>query len=310
MSVLQSELENLGEILVIQEGRNLFSEFDLVQTFRNPANHKPIDPKLIQQMGRDLIGQLEQLHSIGFVHACIKPQNIKIIRDENKVRFSIINYCNGIQITNPDGSLKPQTKSLEKKGSLVFKAESQIKMLTPGYKDDIESLIMVLYFLSKGTLPVIKYITMKKQQSANLDIENEVLAYREGMAAAHYREIYDGLPSNMKVAWSYINQLKYNQKPDYKLLRLYLCETEEEEVAVLKQYKNVLREVDDVDSVDAQNADDSWMANSQFSFDLQCQEKGNDNKSLQINLNKIDMAQLRKEKMQEYMNSKMSHAGV
>lgn len=47
VSVMQSELENLGEIMVIQEGRNLFSEFDLVQTFRNPASHKKIELKLI-----------------------------------------------------------------------------------------------------------------------------------------------------------------------------------------------------------------------------------------------------------------------
>lgn len=75
-------------------------------------------------MGRDLIGQLEQLHSVGYVHACIKPQNIKICRDNNIIKFILINYCNALLITNPDGSMKPQLFSNSKKGSLVFKSES------------------------------------------------------------------------------------------------------------------------------------------------------------------------------------------
>lgn len=73
ISTLSSELDNLAEIMVTNKGRNLFTEFNLIQSLRNPHDHIHIDSSLINQVGRDIVGYLEVFHSLGYVHANLKP---------------------------------------------------------------------------------------------------------------------------------------------------------------------------------------------------------------------------------------------
>lgn len=122
VSTLESEIENLGEVMVIPKGTTLFAEFNLRESLRAPGNHRPVDIMILNQIGRDVIGHLEALHNLGFVHANIKPQNIIISKSPTGNSYSLTSFCNSVKVMDDDGELLPQKKTDLSKGSLLYRS--------------------------------------------------------------------------------------------------------------------------------------------------------------------------------------------
>lgn len=106
-----------------------------------------------------------------------------------------------------------------------------VNLLTTGRKDDLESLIYILCFLIKGTLPIVNLINSNIQ---NVDVEmsnffDRVLKFRKDLREECHDAIKLMLPGSMRSAFCYITSLSHQDKPDYDLIKLYLSFDHEDE---------------------------------------------------------------------------------
>lgn len=313
VSTLESEIENLGEVMIIPKGNTtLFAEFNLRQSLRVPGAHRPVELHILNHIARDIIGHLEALHGLGFVHANIKPQNIIISKGQAGNSYSLTSFCNSVRVLDEEGELIPQIKTGLSKGSLLYRSQDQINGLTPGWKDDLESLMYLLSFLHAGTLPVLSHLLKKKLVDPNMICEREVLEFRCQMKEEHFNGFQKNLPAQMQAAWSYIKQLTYKDKPDYTLLRLTFCQIKQEENQVLQSAKITKRHFQNLDiSMISQNLlDDSWIQNSNQSFDLKVHESNNQSGKIQNKIQKIDKNSIRKIQLRKLIENKSVPIGM
>lgn len=107
--------------MVIPRGNNLFAEFNIISTLRNRDSHQRIELPVLNNIARDILGHLEVLHGLGYVHSNIKPQNIIMSKGSEK-SYSLCSLCNAIKYMDELGEHKPQTNTKEPQGSLLFKS--------------------------------------------------------------------------------------------------------------------------------------------------------------------------------------------
>ena len=78
-------------------------------------------------------------------------------------------------------------------------------------RDDLESLIYILIYLSRGELPWMGIKASEKRKKYEL-IATKKLNISNS-------ELFHDLPKEYEQIYIYIRSLKYNEKPDYEYLR-------------------------------------------------------------------------------------------
>jgi len=78
-------------------------------------------------------------------------------------------------------------------------------------RDDLESLIYILIYLSKGELPWMGIKTNDKRK------KYELIAMKKMNITS--RELFHNLPKQYLIIYNYIRSLKFNEKPDYIYIR-------------------------------------------------------------------------------------------
>jgi serine/threonine protein kinase len=155
--IFSAKISNvLGEIMMSYIGKDIFEHFQIHQSLEDSMLHNCFDNKKISKMGMQLISQLEIIHKLGFTHGDLKFQNICYNKERDS--FSIIDYALVTKIFHNNGSHKPQENVRNFYGNSLFASDSMVNLKTTGRKDDLESLMYILCFLMKGTLPIIEYI--------------------------------------------------------------------------------------------------------------------------------------------------------
>lgn len=57
----------------------------------------------------------------------------------------------------------------------------------------------------------------------------QVIKYRKDNLKVNKEQVKDMLPGGLKSAFSYVNSLKFKEKPDYNLIKLYLAQNLDDE---------------------------------------------------------------------------------
>lgn len=96
-----------------------------------------------------------------------------------------------------------------------------VNLKTTGRKDDLESLIYLLCFLMKGTLPIIDFINQNIEGLDMGSFFDKVLEYRREKQLHCHTQIKAMLPGTIRTAFDYISSLSHTDKPDYNLVKLY-----------------------------------------------------------------------------------------
>lgn len=96
-------------------------------------------------------------------------------------------------------------------------------------KDDLQSIMYLLCYLYKGTLPIIEYINISTENFESSLFLPRVLQYRINHKETCNERIKSLLPPSMATAFTYINQLKHEDKPDYNMIKLWFAFNEEDE---------------------------------------------------------------------------------
>ena len=103
-----------------------------------------------------MVNLLEKLHSIGYIHCDIKPDNIMI--GDTKKNPSMINklYLIDFGITqkflDKDGKHLPYSDDVPFKGNVIFSSKNAFEQISLSRRDDLISLIYFLVFCVKSNL--------------------------------------------------------------------------------------------------------------------------------------------------------------
>lgn len=113
-----------------------------------------------------------------------------------------------------------------------------ISLKSPGRKDDLESLIYILFFLQTGSLPVLDHIRKRLVTEPSLNIQKEVEIFRNTNRDFHHSELNRKLPPYLLKALNYVRYLGHKDKPDYTFLRLLFATGPDEELQIMNSAKS------------------------------------------------------------------------
>ncbi|OMJ70462.1 hypothetical protein SteCoe_31558 [Stentor coeruleus] len=156
----------------------------------------------ICEIGYQMIQALDSLHKFGFIHQDIKPCNI-LLGSKKKKNYHLIDF--GMARSYIDKKTKhhiPQITESAFKGNLVFCSNNIISGIQASRRDDIISLLLVLFFIIKRGLPWIKSsVTVK-----------DIVNCRMSMNANQLNKM---VPCELVDCLAYAQGLSFYQKPDY-----------------------------------------------------------------------------------------------
>ncbi|OMJ81723.1 hypothetical protein SteCoe_17774 [Stentor coeruleus] len=177
-------MELLGDSLTSALKKRLFSTSDICK------------------VGIQMVQALETLHNSGFIHQDIKPCNI-LLGLKKKNHYHLIDF--GMARSYIDKKTKhhiPQITENVFKGNLVFCSNNIINGIQASRRDDIISLLLVLFFIIKRGLPWIKSsVTVK-----------DIVSCRMSMDMSQLNKM---IPCELVDCLAYAQGLSFYQKPDY-----------------------------------------------------------------------------------------------
>lgn len=167
--------------------------------------------KTILMVGYSLLDRLESLHSKGLLHRDIKPENIVIGRNEDFNKIFLLDFGLSKSYLDEKGD---HISMVEKKGLVGTARYASInahKGLELSRRDDLESLIYVLVYLSQGILPW-QNIAGDTKDFKYLNI----LKVKENLSED---SVCKGLPVEFSIILKYVKSLTFEEAPNYKFLK-------------------------------------------------------------------------------------------
>lgn len=223
---------SLGEIMMSYVGKDIFEVFNIERSLNDPAQHRGLSLQQISQLGMQIISQLEILHKMGYTHGDLKFQNI--CYNEETKRYSLIDFALVTRIFHSNGQHKDQEDVRSFFGNSLFAPDSMVSLKSTGRKDDIESFMYILCYLYKGMLPVVEFINENIDNFNMNQFLEKILAFRVENKHKCHQKVKEYLPQSLVPAFSYIMSLKFADRPDYNLIKLWMATDEEDEKNVFK----------------------------------------------------------------------------
>jgi serine/threonine protein kinase len=122
--------------------------YDL-EEIQQRVKNKKFTLKTVLMIALQTIDRLEALHSIGYIHRDIKPDNVAIgIKEQSKTIY-LLDFGLVVKANAPI-PVEEKNKVVGTLGFMSLRAHESKKAT---YWDDIECLIYTLVFLLEGTLP-------------------------------------------------------------------------------------------------------------------------------------------------------------
>lgn len=160
---------------------------------------------------------LESLHDRHYVHLDVKPDNFVLGIGELSNQVFLIDFGLAQLFRNPaTRSHIVQINGSSAIGTIRYLSINCHLGLAPSRRDDLESLVYVIVYLVKGSLPW-QGITVQPGQIH----QDEVLRVKQ---ATTVKALCEGLPQPFIGFVEHIRYLGFRDKPDYNFLRSILEE--------------------------------------------------------------------------------------
>lgn len=157
-----------------------------------------------------ILERLSNLHSKGYIHRNIKPDNFMMGLGENRETWYLIDFVLAKKFIK-NGEIIPFKKGRQMTGPLRYASINSQLGFEQSRRDDLESLGYMMIFFLKGDLPW--------QNIQAKDIDEKYKMVMKSKLATTINSLAKGLPDEFKDYMNYVKWLDYETEPDYEKLR-------------------------------------------------------------------------------------------
>jgi serine/threonine protein kinase len=166
--------------------------------------------KTVLMIAEQAITRVEYLHSKGFLHRDIKPENLLIGAGKQKDIIYMIDFGLSKKFMR-DGKHIEFAEGKKLTGTARYSSINTHKGLEQSRRDDLETLGYTLIYLLKGSLPWQGIKAKEKQERYDI--------IRDAKLQTSLETLCEGLPKEFIEYMKYVRGLKFDEKPDYQMLR-------------------------------------------------------------------------------------------
>jgi serine/threonine protein kinase len=188
------------------------------------GKHKRFGLKSIITLAINMIDIVKYVHSCGYIHRDLKPDNFAIGYDDPRKLFCI-DFGLAKKCFKRSGDHIQFTQQKRFCGTARYASIAAHKCQEQGRKDDLESIGYILVYLYKGKLPW--------QNIKNKDKHEKYRLIGERKEAISEEELCNNMPKEFCVFLKYVRNMDFDEKPHYSALKKMFVKLYES-----RRYKN------------------------------------------------------------------------
>lgn len=152
---------------------------------------------------------LHEIHSQGFVHRDVKPQNMCVGLKAYKDKIFFIDFGLAKKYKDKYGKHIPYRTDKSLTGTPRFTSIGCHKGYEMSRRDDIEGLMYVLIWLAKGRLPWQGQVASTKKKK-----HKKIMTIKEN---TDVKKLCNGLPSVFPNVLLHVKSLSFEERPSYEI---------------------------------------------------------------------------------------------
>jgi serine/threonine protein kinase len=171
--------------------------------------------KTVCMLGYQMINILEFIHERHILHRDVKPDNFVMGLDELSENVYIIDFGLAKKYRSMTTLIQyPLTKKDKLTGTARYASINELKGYEHSRRDELESVGYILVYFLKGKLPWQRIKANTKEEKYKKILEKKI--------EISSNELCKGLPKEFENFLEYTKQLKYEERPNYNILRKFL----------------------------------------------------------------------------------------
>lgn len=173
-------------------------------------------------IGLQIIETIEFLHSLGIVHRDIKPENFMtgLLEKNEEKRIFVVDFGLSKQIFSKKKHIE-MTINRELTGTARYASIANHKGLEPTRRDDLESIAYLLIYFIRGHLPWQDLPGNTREEKFNQIYKKKV--------SFPVKNLCEGIPKCLEMLLVYSKGLKFEETPNYSLIKNWFRESAKEE---------------------------------------------------------------------------------
>ena len=166
--------------------------------------------KTVLSLAEQMLTRLQQIHGKDIIHRDLKPENFLLSNDPNEDLIYLVDFglskkfrLKGVHIVFKKNIGLVGTARYASLNAHIGNDQSR--------RDDLESLIYILIYFLKGTLPWMNLNATNKEEKHKLIIEKK--------RNTPFQKLCEGLPFEFEQYLNYVRCLDFDEDPNYEYLK-------------------------------------------------------------------------------------------